>query len=68
MKNLEVKGNIIDTPAVGVQKIYENDKIVFGISLPTDVQYAPDDTGLYSEYMKMEKDVVNIAETFKKIN
>lgn len=67
-KSLDVKGNIIDTPAVGVQIIYENDKNVFGLSFPTDVQYFPDDTKLYSEYTKMKKDTFKIVVTFEKIN
>ncbi|KJR44295.1 hypothetical protein UF75_5321 [Desulfosporosinus sp. I2] len=53
---------------VGLRKIYENDKEVFGFSCPTDVQYIPDDKDLCSQYMKMENDVFKVVETFKKIN
>ena len=53
---------------IGLQKIYENDKEVVGFSTPTDVQYITDDKMLNDEYIKMEKNVLKIVETFKKIN
>jgi hypothetical protein len=65
-KSLKVKGNIIDTPAVRIQIIYEDDKVVFGFSFPTDVQYITEDKELYSEYMKMENDVLEIVKTFRR--
>jgi len=54
--------------AVGLKKLYEDDKVIVGFSTPTDVQYSLDDKKLSSEYMKMENDVFKIADTFKKIN
>ena len=54
--------------AVGLKKIYEDNKVVVGFSTPTDVQYITDDKILYRGYMKMENDVTKIAETFKKID
>ncbi|MDQ7096691.1 hypothetical protein REC12_24150 [Desulfosporosinus sp. PR] len=54
--------------AVGLKKIYEDNKVVVGLSTPTDAQYITDDKILYRGYMQMENDVTKIAETFKKID
>jgi hypothetical protein len=67
-KRLDVKGDIIDTPAVGMKIIYQDDKEVFAFSFPTDVQYIPDDKELYNGYKRMDNDVLEIVKTFKKIN
>ena len=66
-KSLEIKGDIIDTPGVGMQIIYEDDKEVFAFSFPTDVQYIPDDKELYNGYKRIDNDILEIVKTFKKI-
>ena len=65
-KEWETKGKIL-ADAVGVQAKYENDKAVFAITYPTDVQYVDehDDKELFEEYKQMDKDVYKIVQSFK---
>jgi len=50
---------------VGMKKIFENDKEVFAVSYPTDVQSMSSDAKLSQEYKQMEKDLAGIIMSFK---